>query len=72
MVKIVEMDENVTFDFATNIEYRSRLERETYDTSTFLNKCGDITVFGRTSAMLEQNSGLLNACLKCPADSHMT
>ena len=41
-------------------------------TATFLNRCGDITVLGRTSAMLERNSGLLKACLKCSADSQRT
>jgi hypothetical protein len=38
-------------------------------TATFLNRCGDIVVLGRTSAMLDLNSGLLKARLKCSADS---
>jgi hypothetical protein len=41
-------------------------------TATFLNRCGDIMVLGRGSAMLDRNSGLLKARLKCSADSQTT
>jgi hypothetical protein len=41
-------------------------------TATFLNKWGDITVFGNALAILALNSSLMNARLKCAAGSQTT
>ena len=62
------LSENIGCSSAHTLDHSTQIP----ETATFLNRCGDIIVLGRTSAILDRNSGLLNASLKCFADSQTT